>query len=346
MAIIGKKTNIIFSQILVVGLGLITLFFWFGFSLYQKFFLLGQSVMYKLREICGCNNPFSFTNHPYFSLFLTILSVGMFAFLIYGLVRVSQVRKSTSRFIKAKFVNKKNALSEKLAAAVESAGLTAKVIEVDDENLSVFCYGLLHPKICVSSGVVEKLNKAELEAVLRHEKHHLVVFEPMKLFIIQVISKILFFIPGINFLKKQFMISSEIEADAWATDNFQNKIPLAGALYKIIKWQEGARVKSLSVSFFAAATEERIQKLVESNYVPRVKTIVPKFLASVFILIFSLIYLGGLLSSGKMLQASGGDACLLMKDKGVGQCLAARESSCEMSHNYVNHSCSEARQCV
>lgn len=340
---IKNKTNIIFFQILAVGVGLIVVFSRFGFFLYQKLFLLGKSLMIRLEEICGCSNPFASASHPYFSVFLIILSLGLVAFLVFGLNRVVRLVKSTRKFIKINLHDRKNYLSPKLKEVALSLGVVDKVVETSDENPSVFCYGIVRPKICIASSVVKKLNQAELRAVLKHEWHHLAAILPLKLFIIQILSKFFFFIPGLNYLKSQFVIASEIDADNFATDNFKDKLPLASALYKIIKWREAAKFKnSLAVSFFAATTAERIQKLADDNYIPKVKIIIPQFLVSVALLSGLLFYAGGLISSGKLLKTNTNLLCPDMGGVKISQCHKSDEKSdCSMEYKHEGSSCTE-----
>lgn len=336
-----KKSNFIFYQILTVGMSLIFLFSWLGFRLYPKLLLLLNSLQNKIDEICGCSNHFYFLGHPYFSSLLMLSGLGTAALLLFGLIQIVKLKISTSKFIKTKLNNKKFRLSPKLKNVALSLNLLNNLIEVQDENPYVFCYGIFQPKICVSGGLVKDLNNAELGAVLKHEEHHLKNYEPTKLFIVKVLTKIFFFVPGFKILKNQYALASELEADERATDYFRDRTPLAGALYKILKQQEQIKIRrGLAISFLSA-TEERMRKLVDNNHSPRIKTIVPKFFASAFFLILLLVYTGSLISSDKLLKINeGANSCLVVREERTNQCHKLRqEPLCKMGYNPEKHSC-------
>jgi beta-lactamase regulating signal transducer with metallopeptidase domain len=344
MSALNKK-NFIFVQIVAISIGLLVSLLFLAFRLYPKFIFLGQSFSNKVEEICGCSNHLIFSNHPYFYSSLIGLGLGITIFLVFGLIQILKLKIATRKFVRIK-LQKKIDFSPKLKNLSLSLNLANKIIETEDKIPYIFCYGVFRPKICISSVLTRKLNRNELKTVLKHEAYHLMVYEPIKLFIVKVFSKIFFFIPGLKNLKDQYIAISELQADVWATDGFCNKAPLASAMSKILKWQEREQIKfGLALSYFSA-TEERVNQLVYDK-TPKYKIFIPKLLASVFLLIGALIFSANLISSDKLLKAQGGgnNYCPSAGGGDTAQCYLHPQSPlCTMSYNLEEHLCQEVNQ--
>jgi Zn-dependent protease with chaperone function len=96
-----------------------------------------------------------------------------------------------------------------------------------------FCYGFWRPRICLSLGLIELLNEAELEAVLRHEAYHLDRREPLRLAIAIGLSRFFFFVPLLAELRDYYLVEKELAADAAAITH-TGRAALAGALHKLV----------------------------------------------------------------------------------------------------------------
>ncbi|HSR89650.1 MAG TPA: M56 family metallopeptidase [Candidatus Udaeobacter sp.] len=292
--ILNKKTNFIFIGLSAISLVLLTGLGWAGIKFYQYFNFILNSVLGKIQTTCSCQAPISFTNHPYAITAIFIAALGLTITISLFINKTFRIYLQTKRFIK-KYTKHGSLNSEKLNRIIAEINLNNKVLEIETEEPMVFCYGFINPRICISSAIIKSLSYAELKAVLRHEQHHLKSSEPIKLFIIKIINNILFFIPGIKNLTKQYAIFSELSADEAATDNFKNKIPLARALNKILDQKENMLIQQgLAVSFFSQIIEERVNKLTDNNYIPELKFGFIKLfssLATLVVLIFSAKFL-------------------------------------------------------
>ncbi len=284
MGVLNKKANLVLAQLTTISLILSGLIGLAMFKFYKYFTFIIKSLLGDIQTVCGCQAPVSFTNHPYVITGLFILAVGLLTAILSFIVKSVRIYLKTNRFIK-KYTAKKNLASEKLNHIAQQINLTGKVMEIQTNEPTVFCYGFINPRICISSAVVNSLSHNELKAVLLHEQHHLKVYEPIKLFLIKIISNALFFIPGIKNLTKQYAVFSELAADETATDNFKNKAPLAQALNKILAQKENALIqKGLAISFFSQIIEERVNRLVDNNYIPSVKFGFFKLFSSIAVL--------------------------------------------------------------
>lgn len=295
-----KKHNMNFhSQInrlfyLIIGVAGLALF-GLGLIIWRLapfFVAAGRNLTHQLSTLCGCTNHWHFANHPFiFSALITggIVFLGGAGFAIF---KITRLIKRTRCFINLAVKDKKINLSEKLNKVVRQIGLIGQIIEIEKEEPTIFCFGFWQPKICLSDSLVRQLNSAELRAALLHEKQHLLTREPAKTTIIKILSHLLFFLPGFQALTIKYFTYSELAADERATANFQNKVPLAQALYKIIKWKESRAVKErLALSFFSEATEERINKLADNNYQLKIKIFTGQTILKLSFLIIGLTLL-------------------------------------------------------
>lgn len=98
-------------------------------------------------------------------------------------------------------------------------------------SVVAFCTGLVRPRIYVSSGTVEALDDAELDAVVAHERHHARQRDPLRIFVAGVLSDGLFFAPALRRLADRYAALAELAADRAAVRmHDEDPGPLASAL--------------------------------------------------------------------------------------------------------------------
>ena len=341
-----KKTNVVFYQICIIGILFLTMFIYLFIALYDNFLLIWSSILGRLEAACGCTSHFTFSNHPFLFISLIFASLAIITFLFFTIAKIISINKSTRNFIKNNLKNRKGIISNKLENVAKLLNLENKIVEINNSNLVIFCYGIFKPKICISSKFTKKLTKEELSTVLLHEQYHLMNFEPVKLLVIKAISKTLFFIPGLKALVKQYIILSELMADEWAVNKSRSKTTLASAIYKVLKINETIITrKSFAVPFFNNITDERIEKVVSNNYVFNFKAFSPKFVIIVFFFISSVLFFGLFLFSTESAIADhyDEDSCLMEHEGGEEQCdMTSKESEC----NIASDSLLEVHECT
>jgi Zn-dependent protease with chaperone function len=163
-----------------------------------------------------------------------------------------------------------------LVDRVAHLGLRAVQVVATDEVLC-FCIGLLRPRIVVSTGLVELLDQAELDAVLAHEASHQRRRDPLRLMVANVAMRGLFFVPALPDLARAARVTTEVEADAAAVDRYGNS-----SLIRALKTVLGAVSRTpVGVSPMVASDlmSERVQAL-GGNY-PRVVIGRRRFVASI-----------------------------------------------------------------
>jgi Zn-dependent protease with chaperone function len=100
---------------------------------------------------------------------------------------------------------------------VETRGRVAvagqHVTLVEDLEPDAYCVGYLRPRVHLSTGALDRLSDAELEAVAAHERHHAARRDPLRLLIARVLADALFFLPGLRRLGDRYAALAELAAD-------------------------------------------------------------------------------------------------------------------------------------
>lgn len=105
------------------------------------------------------------------------------------------------------------------------------VLVVDATAPLAFCAGWLRPRVYVSTGVLGRLSKSELRAVLAHEQHHGALRDPLRLAVSRVLCQALFFLPVLRPLHDRYADLAELRADAAALEASDGATgPLASAM--------------------------------------------------------------------------------------------------------------------
>lgn len=130
-------------------------------------------------------------------------------------------------------MGKKISIPSDAVAIIENLGLKDKINIVKDDNKFSFCYGLFHPRICLSTGLLRSLNTDELRAVLLHESYHVKNHDPLKIILGKTASIMFFFIPVLKDFQNFYVFSKEIAADKLVISNGY-KQPLLSVLSKLL----------------------------------------------------------------------------------------------------------------
>lgn len=264
------KSNLLFTKIIALGAIIILLLAGLIFKIYNYVFsATGEFMLNKVNAACGCEALVSGNRAPLIGFFIFVgAALALTILIATGRIFFSAIK--TNKFIKLQKTQlTKN--SPKLNQITNQLGITGQVEEIKSSSPTIFCYGIINPKICVSSKIVDLLNTAELRAVLLHETQHLLSREPARLLVIKFINTFQF-IPGIKNLTKKYLSFSELAADELATNNFTEKIDLARAMRKVLALEEKKAIQhGMALSHFSQVTEERVRALSENDYTPTYK---------------------------------------------------------------------------
>jgi hypothetical protein len=144
-------------------------------------------------------------------------------------------------------------------------GLERRIYVIANPRPWAFCAGLFRPKVWLSTGLLRLLDGAELEAVLRHERHHLRHRDPLKLMLVRAAADALFYLPLARELARAYEIDKELGADAEVTGSSAGQVGLAGAMLKLLSTErgaiEGAAIGSLLLDRRAGVMGLRLDQL-------------------------------------------------------------------------------------
>lgn len=131
-----------------------------------------------------------------------------------------------------------------------------------------YTFGLFKTSICISQGILEKLNSDELEALISHEAAHICRRDVFFTWLAVLMKDIMFILPISHWLVSKFIYEKEHAADDFALNITKNPIGLASAIVKVSKM--GNNIAPAYTPTFAEkkTVESRVKLLLGLNYRP------------------------------------------------------------------------------
>jgi beta-lactamase regulating signal transducer with metallopeptidase domain len=161
-------------------------------------------------------------------------------------------------------------LSRRVGDIAASLDLAGRVDIVRDVRPFSFCYWFRRPRICLSTGLIKRLNDAELRAVLLHERYHLRQRDPLRLVVARYFAAGLYVVPVVEELVEYYSVQKEVAADQDAVRAMGGVRELASALFKVLPQADDVDLGLLVPVGSLSATEARIEQLVDGHAMPLV----------------------------------------------------------------------------
>lgn len=228
------------------------------FALLDKYYSLTLS-----HFIDGCKMAildfFFSSTHIYGLLTVTLIVTASILLTTRSVVTFIKTRKKISKLLNMR-TNKR---SYKLCTVLEKLNISSmRVVVIQSEKQVAFSYGLIQPKILISTGITETLSNKQLEAVLLHEYYHIKNSHVFLFLLSEVVNSLLFFIPTISALIDKVRLTFEIKADKAVILNQGTNKHLRLALAKTL-----SPVPHFSINpyFSADHLEQRIGKLLNKK---------------------------------------------------------------------------------
>ena len=162
------------------------------------------------------------------------------------------------------------ATPRRVSAIAASIELADRVDVVLDPRPFSFCYWFRSPRICLSTGLIKRLDDAELRAVLHHERYHLHQRDPLRLVIARYFAAGLYVVPVVEELVEYYTVQKEVAADQAAVRAMGGVRELASALFKVLPDAEDVELGLLVPVGALSVTEARIDQLIDGRPVPLV----------------------------------------------------------------------------
>jgi Zn-dependent protease with chaperone function len=158
-------------------------------------------------------------------------------------------------------------------------GLATRLDVVAGEDAFAVTYGLIRPRILVSTGLTVALTPAEIGAVLAHEREHLRRRDPLRLLAARLFAAWGWYLPAAGWLARRAALRRELAADR-AAAGFIGRAVLAGALLKLAAMPACPAVAAASPAEDGPwSLEARVTQL-EAGRPPRQRLAVSRLLAS------------------------------------------------------------------
>lgn len=153
----------------------------------------------------------------------------------------------------------RSAIPANLQSIAHALGIGGQIEVVRDAHPRAFCYGLLRPRIAVTTGLLGVLADDELEAVLRHERHHLQRRDPLRTLLWTIVDAACWRAQDES---AEPHLQRELAADRAVIAAGQRQ-PLARALLKLLSHprQNDHTASNLAISGLTV-TDARIDQLV------------------------------------------------------------------------------------
>lgn len=113
---------------------------------------------------------------------------------------------------------------------------------LDADTPQAFTFGYVRPTVCVSRGLLARLDDEQLEAVLRHEAEHVRRRDPLRVLVATAISRALVFVPLVWRLADAFQVAKEIDADRAVIREMGGRRALVSALLAAAPGETSTRV--------------------------------------------------------------------------------------------------------
>jgi len=150
--------------------------------------------------------------------------------------------------------------SPRLAAAARRAGIGGRLVVLGAAAPFALTYGVLRPRVLLTTGLAATLSGAELAAVLSHEREHLRSRDPLKNVLARAIPARHFYLPALARLRERFTAGRELAADRAALASHGTG-PLADALLKVTEGPAWAAASPSAAMSTGALLEARIAQL-------------------------------------------------------------------------------------
>ncbi len=232
------------------------------------------------------------------------VSLGLTSLLRQLLATLSLIRTLLSRRV---------TVSRRVAEAAASLDLSGRIDVVRDLRPFSFCYWFRRPRVCVSTGLIKRLDDAELRAVLLHERYHLRQRDPLRLVIARYFAAGLYVVPVVEELVEYYTVQKEIAADQEAVRAMGGVRELASALFKVLPDADDVDLGLLVPVGALSATEARIEQLIGARSAPLVLSRVSVLLSGGALVAAAILAFGdGLHPAPLALPALVGPASLLL----------------------------------
>lgn len=152
----------------------------------------------------------------------------------------------------------KNAINVRGYGSIEN-----DLMIVNDKRAFALTFGIFHPIIYISNGLLIKLTPQESRSVIIHERYHQKNHHPIRILLLNTLKTMLFFLPIAKSVVSKITIQYELLSDKSAIAG-TSRSALARALVKTLEGDQDFSSYSSAVSSFTAF-HERVEAITSEE---------------------------------------------------------------------------------
>ncbi|MBO1510638.1 M56 family metallopeptidase [Metabacillus bambusae] len=248
-----------YKSLVVLGLGLFfAILLCVQMGMYVLNHLLGTMINLNIFQLCI--SLFRGNTFVYHSVLLgvnTFIAYTCFIFckkVVHQIIDINRVKKKIALL-------KNSQLTKQINVKYHRKHMDIHVINCHEHV--AFTFGFFKPTIVLSTELIEMLDHAELEAVIYHESAHQRYFDPLMVFVLQMISEVMWYIPLTKWAYQNYKIMIELAADESAVNRMGSELGLGSALLKLVKTRLSGNSTPAFVPFADGTVDFRIKQLIE-----------------------------------------------------------------------------------
>ncbi|MEF7440647.1 M56 family metallopeptidase [Paenibacillus lautus] len=169
-----------------------------------------------------------------------------------------------------------------------------EIMVVRDDAFIALAMGIWHPRIVISTGLMNMFNEEEVRAILLHEWYHCRGRDPLQMFLVVLLTESMGYIPLLKTLSNQFATRKELLADRFALRHMKSEYHLGNVLLKLSTLVNNRHI-TVAVPFANTAINYRILQVLQPEQPLHIPFSYGKSLLSTIIIFCIMI---GLISGG------------------------------------------------
>ncbi|MDP4096173.1 M56 family metallopeptidase [Paenibacillus sp. P96] len=215
-------------------------------------------------------------------------------FAVAGWLAVRQCIATRKAFLRLDSMRNQQ-MTEQLGARYEKLG--SRIWVIDYDKPAAFTMGLLSPKIVLSSRLLSMLDREEEAAVVYHEAYHMLHYDPLKTWLLQMCSSLLFYVPVLRHILEHYKTAREILADNEAINRTGTPAGIGSALLKLLRNPSRGAPNPLMTavcsSFAETSINYRISRILDPHQalvpkLPRRPVMISLYVLSLLSILFAL----------------------------------------------------------
>lgn len=148
-----------------------------------------------------------------------------------------------------------------------TVGLSNQVTILKQQKPQAFCFGVINPKIYLSTGLISLMSDVELKVILRHEKYHVDHNDPLVFILATLVESLFPFFPVISEFIRVYRTDREVKADNHAMRTIEDRYSLTEILKKLVSGETTVRPAFIASILSEDILEARIQSITQQKVV-------------------------------------------------------------------------------